>query len=126
MAFRPSVLSISPILAVRDVEVSVAFYGRYLGFQQVFVMEDFSYGVVAFDGQSIHFTRAEDRAAERATRARLALYIAVRGIDALWQRLLTNPPPTRVRALETTPWGMREFHVMDPDGCLLRFGEEQG
>lgn len=123
---RAKVLSVSPILAVRDVAVSVAFYVRYLGFRKVFVMEDLSYGVVAFDGQPLHFSRAADRADERATRTRTAVYITVDGIDVLWRRLMRDPPPTQVRSLAVTSWGMREFHVMDPDGCLLRFGEERG
>lgn len=124
MARRPSVVSISPILAVHDVERSVAFYVHYLGFEEVFVMDDASYGVVAFDGQSIHFTQADSAAAERQTRTRIAIYLSVEGIDRLWDWILSNEPPTQVRALEKMPWGMREFHIMDPDGCLLRFGEE--
>ncbi|MBE1236452.1 VOC family protein [Phaeovibrio sulfidiphilus] len=124
MPRRSSVVSVSPILAVRDVEVSVAFYVHYLGFEEVFVMEDSSYGVVAFDGHSIHFTRAESPDEERLTRTRLAVYISVEGIDAYWERVFATELPTRFRALGPMPWGVREFHVMDPDGCLLRFGEE--
>ncbi|WP_413206926.1 bleomycin resistance protein [Rhodospirillum sp. A1_3_36] len=123
---KAKVASISPILAVRDVMVSVAFYVRYLNFSKVFVMEDHSYGVVELDGQTIHFVRTEDMAALRATRSRVAVYIAVRNIDPLWHKVYGAGPPTQIRSLETKPWGMREFHVMDPDGCLLRFGEEHG
>lgn len=126
MPGRLRVLGISPILSVRDVAVSVAFYVRYLGFRKVFVMEDLSYGVVGRDGQTVHFSRARDGMDERATRTRVAIYVAVRGIDTQWQALLRDPPPTRMRSLSTTPWGMREFHVLDPDGCLVRFGEEHG
>ncbi|MBK1663083.1 glyoxalase [Rhodospirillum rubrum] len=122
----PRVIAISPILAVRDVAVSVAFYVRYLGFRKVFVMEDLSYGVVAFDSHAVHFTRSEDKAALRATRGRTAIYIRVNHIEPLWNRVYQAAPPTPVRSLETHPWGMREFHVQDPDGCLLRFGEETG
>ncbi|WP_041796242.1 bleomycin resistance protein [Pararhodospirillum photometricum] len=124
MASKPRVLSISPILAVHDVAASVRFYVRHLGFERIFVEEDESYGVVAYDGQSVHFTRAESPAAQRLTRTRLALYISVQGIEGLWRAVRANPPSTRVRALETTPWGGQEFQVVDPDGCLLRFGEE--
>jgi uncharacterized glyoxalase superfamily protein PhnB len=106
--------------------VSVAFYVRYLGFRKVFVMEDHSYGVVDMEGHVIHFTKAPDLASLRATRSGVAIYVSVRDIDPLWERVYRAAPPTRLRSLETKPWGMREFHVMDPDGCLIRFGEEHG
>ncbi len=121
---KSRVTSISPILAVADVRISVAFYVKHLAFERVFVMDDFSYGVVELDGHTIHFTKGQDAAALKATRARVAIYIAVRDIEPLWHRVYRSSPPTKIRSLETKPWGMREFHVMDPDGCLIRFGEE--
>ena len=33
-------------------------------------------------------------------------------------------PQGRVRPPFDQPYGMREFHVKDPDGCLLFFGQE--
>ncbi|MCG8353940.1 MAG: hypothetical protein MI920_00065 [Kiloniellales bacterium] len=45
-------------------------------------------------------------------------------IDRLCSTVAASRPPTKVRALEDKSWGLREFHILDPDGCLLRFGED--
>ena len=48
------------------------------------------------------------------------------GIDALYARLapkLERLAQGRVRPPFDRAYGMREFHVKDPDGCLLLFGE---
>ena len=42
---------------------------------------------------------------------------------ALPGNALETLPEDRVRAPFDQPYGMREFHVKDPDGCLLLFGE---
>lgn len=52
------------------------------------------------------------------------VFVAVEDIDRLCSTVAASRPPTKVRALEDKSWGLREFHILDPDGCLLRFGED--
>ena len=117
--------AICPVIPVRDVEVSAAFYARHLGFKTVFVAEDRSYAVVARDGQAIHLTDAsQSEAALRATANNISFYIETENLDALWAEVEASQPPTRIRAPEDKPWGVREFHILDHDGALLRFGQD--
>lgn len=115
---------ISPVVPVRDVRATASFYERHLRFRTVFVTDDASYGIVARDGQAIHLTcAADDEQTLHATANNISFFLAVEDIDALWADVQASAPPTKVRALEMKPWGVREFHILDPDGCLLRFGE---
>lgn len=117
--------AICPVIPVRNVAASAAFYERHLGFATAFMADDRSYAVVARDGQALHLTDAsESEAALRATANNISLYIEVEDVAALWSAVEASRPATKLRALEDKPWGTREFHILDPDGCLLRFGQD--
>ena len=49
------VFGISPIVAVANVRSAVDFYVKHLGFEELFVAEDGSYGVAGLQSQSVHF-----------------------------------------------------------------------
>ena len=116
---------ISPVVPVRDVAATTEFYLRHLGFELDFMMPDASYAVVARDGQAVHLTNAEgDEEVLRATANNISFVIDVAEIDRLWAEVEASQPPTKTRAPEDKPWGLREFHILDPDGCLLRFAQD--
>ena len=116
---------ISPVVPVRDVAATAAFYRQHLGFEIAFMMEDASYAVVARDGQAVHLTDAEgDETVLRATANNISFVIEVAEIDRLWAEVEASQPPTKCRPPEDKPWGLCEFHILDPDGCLLRFAQD--
>ena len=120
---QPRLRAICPVVPVRDVAAAADFYRRHLDFAVAFLADDRSYAVVARDGQAIHLTDAsESEEALRATANNISFYIEVAELDLLWQRVEASRPDTKVRAPEDKPWGTREFHILDLDGCLLRFG----
>ena len=52
----------------------------------------------------------------------LDAYIAVRGIEALFEE--TESKGARIiRRLENRPWACKNFYVEDPDGYILCFSE---
>ncbi|MBD1911799.1 MULTISPECIES: VOC family protein [unclassified Leptolyngbya] len=121
---RPfQITALSPILSVADVERAIAFYCDYLGFTQRFLMPDTSYGIVELQGHPLHLSRPEDPSILVPAQNQSCIYIAVTGIEALWAQIEAAKPPTRVFPLSDRPWGMKEFGVIDPDGCLIRVGE---
>jgi catechol 2,3-dioxygenase-like lactoylglutathione lyase family enzyme len=113
---------LSPILPARDMDAAEAFWAR-LGFGTVY--KDAEYLLVRRDGAELHFwlNPALDPAANDA-----GAYLRPSDIDALdaeW-RALGLPPagvPRYVPA-EDKPWGMREAALIDPDGNLIRAGQE--
>ncbi len=117
---------ISPIVPVKDVAATAAFYRDTLGFDVRTLMEDGSFALVARDQAGVSLVRGDD-AALKATRTNISAYIWVQDLDGLWEELspeLEKLGDGRVRAPFTQPYQMREFHVKDPDGFLIFFGED--
>ena len=123
----PRIEAALPIVPVHDVAATVAFYTDILGFEARLVTDDGAFAVVGLDGAGIQLLKTDDAQALRATANNISIYMPVRGLDAFYEKLrpkLDTLPPGRVRPPFDQPYGMREFHVKDPDGCLLFFGEE--
>lgn len=124
---EPRIEAALPIVPVRDVAATVAFYTDVLGFEARLVTDDDSFAVVGLNGAGIQLLKTDDPQALRATANNIAIYLPVSGLDMLFEKLrpkLDTLPAGRVRPPFEQPYGMREFHVKDPDGCLLFFGEE--
>ncbi|MGF1501299.1 MAG: VOC family protein [Paracoccaceae bacterium] len=114
---------IAPIVAVADTRVSVPFYLDRLGFR--LEEEGRGYALVSRAGAAVMLLGGADAASRAATANHVAAYVWVADTDALWAELaprLRDLPSGRVRAPFTQDYGMREFHVKDPDGFLLFFG----
>ena len=114
------------IVAVADVAASVAFYCDVLGFECRDRAADGGFALVVRGPAAVQLLRTDDPGALKATSENVAVYLYVTGVDALYDRLkpgLDTLPRRRVRAPFDQDYGMREFHVKDPDGCLLFFGE---
>lgn len=123
----PIIEDIAPIVPVCDVAASVDFYADVLGFERRFVSEDKSFAMVVHSGFAIQFLACDDPEALKATANNISMYVWVKHVDALYEQLkpkLDALPEGRVRPPFDQAYGMREFHVKDPDGCLLFFGEE--
>tara|TARA_R110000787_G_scaffold134182_4_gene246573 strand:+ start:1461 stop:1919 length:459 start_codon:yes stop_codon:yes gene_type:complete len=143
---EPAIEDAVAIVPVRDIEATVDFYADVLGFERRFIADDKSFAIVihgeaaihfiaddksfaiVIHGEAaIHFVACDDDDALRATANNISIYLWVRSLDALYEKLqpsLAALPQGRVRPPFDQPYGMREFHIKDPDGCLLLFGEE--
>lgn len=115
------------MVPVRDVARSVAFYADALGFSVDFARPDGTFAIVRRGPVGLHLQGTDSEDALRITAENIAIYITVRDVDALFDRLapaLNALPEGRLRKPFDQPYGMREFHVKDPDGCLLFFGAD--
>lgn len=114
------------IVPVRDVNATMEFYTATLGFERRLVTNDGVFGIAVHGEAAIHFLKAEDLAALDATATHISVYLWVNGVDQLFEDLqpkLHGFESERWRAPFDQPYGMREFHIKDPDGCLLMFGQ---
>ncbi len=113
---------LAPILPARDIAAAEAFWGR-LGFSTVY--SDGDYLLMKREGAEVHFFRhpgldpsANDHGA----------YLRPSDIDALdaeWAALgLPSEGIPRLDRATDKPWGMRELALLDPDGNLVRAGQE--
>ena len=126
MTETPLIEDAVSIVPVRDVRATVAFYCDVLGFENRMTSDDSGFAIVVHGDAAIHFVKSDNEDALRATANTISIYLWVQQVDALYEMLkpqLDSLGPGRVRQPFTQDYGMREFHVKDPDGCLLLFGE---
>jgi catechol 2,3-dioxygenase-like lactoylglutathione lyase family enzyme len=119
----PTVLSIkgmSPQLSVADIEHSIEFYTKKLGFSLDFKYEDFYAGIVK-DGQSIHLKSGTPPGKDEKNKEDLAIIFSVDSIERLYEEVLGKSIEI-VQPLRDMPYG-REFYLADPDGNRIGFVE---
>jgi|ERR1700733_12468250 catechol 2,3-dioxygenase-like lactoylglutathione lyase family enzyme len=116
-----TVKRISPMLAVADMDQTLEFYRTVLGF--AVVRKSPGYSIVERDGQSIHFQKAESQEVMNCVRGHTEIYMEVSDIAALWDHVRPFKDRHRIRDLFARDYGMTEFHIEDPNGCLIFVGE---
>jgi predicted enzyme related to lactoylglutathione lyase len=109
------------MLATSNMEETILFYQDVLGFTPT--MKSPAYAIVERDGQTIHFQKAESEEVMKCVRGHTEIYIEVSGIDGLWEHVKTFKSRYRIRDLFDRDYGMTEFHIEDPNGCLVFVGE---
>lgn len=113
-----------PILPCRDLAASLRFYEQ-LGFENRGTPpQEWGYCIVARGRLVLHLI--SDPGVDPLATAS-SCYLYVRDADALqraWADVIVPDPATghRITDVEETPYGMREFAVVDPSGNLLRLG----
>ena len=112
---------ISPMLAVANMEETIRFYRDVLGFAPM--MQSPEYSIVKRDGQTIHFQKAVSEEVMNCVRGHTEIYIEVSGIRSLWEHVKAFKDRHNMRDLFEREYGMTEFHIGDPNGCLVFVGE---
>ena len=112
---------ISPMLATSNMEETILFYQSVLGFTPT--MKSPGYSILERDGQTIHFQKAASEEVMKSMREHTEIYIEVSGIHTLWAHVKTLKGQYRIRDLFDRDYGMTEFHIADPNGCLVFVGE---
>lgn len=111
---------ISPMLATDNMEETISFYQTVLGFKPT--MKSPGYSIVERDGQTIHLQESASEEVMKCTREHTEIYIEVSDIHALWEHVKTFKDRYKIRDLFDREYGMTEFHIVDPHGCLIFVG----
>jgi len=114
----------SPQLLVADIDRSIEFYTKKLGFDIDFRYEDFYAGIIK-DGFSLHLKSGNPSAEERKNKREnedLDIVFSVESVKDLYNEFL-NKSIDIVQPLCDRPYG-KEFYIADPDGYILAFLEE--
>jgi catechol 2,3-dioxygenase-like lactoylglutathione lyase family enzyme len=114
-----------PVLPSADLNDTVDFYtslGFELGYDD---REGDGYVILGMDGAFIHFFYHDSL---DATGSDAGCYLHVEDAQALhtrWAALGLGPEDLpRLTAVEDQEWGKREFALVDPDGNLIRVGQD--
>jgi hypothetical protein len=111
--------SVSPIVPVRNLDIALDRYRR-LGFDARAYEGPERYGFVDRGSVSIHLSEWDEH---DPLRTAASLYFYVSDADAVyaeWKAL--EDLDGRLIAPRDTPYGLREFAYVDPDGTLHRIG----
>ena len=109
------------MLAVADMNETCRFYSEILGF--AVQMESPDYSIMERGGHTIHFMTAAGQEVLDAVRGHTEIYIEVSDIHSLWQHVREFKDRYKIRDLFDREYGMTEFHIADPNDCLVFLGE---
>lgn len=113
---------VAPVFPVRNVTPALAHY-RALGFDAKAYGETDPhgafYGFIERDGVQLHLSRFIELDPKTNTSA---CYLYVEDADALRGAWTVAGVGGRFTKAEDTPYGLREFAHVDPDGNLVRVG----
>jgi len=130
-------VSPTPALPSHDVPLAVAFYGDVLGFETVHAEGDFA--LLRRDSTTISLWGATDETwresfdpeapictgAESFIAGTASCSVQVEGVDEFYahcnERGIVHPKGH----IGDQPWGTREFGILDPDGNLVTFWQQQ-
>jgi catechol 2,3-dioxygenase-like lactoylglutathione lyase family enzyme len=107
-----------PILPSRDLAETQAFYER-LGFENRGAPPDvWDYLIIGREGAELHFFASPDLDPSASDHS---CYLYVGDADAVHREWEATGTPG-LDAPDDTPYGMREFALVDPSGNLVRVG----
>ena len=117
-----SILRAVPILAVKNMTRSIELYRR-LGFIAQRYRDGDSYAFLNRDGFDLHLCQSDVLAEDQHPGNGVYFYLAC-GSAASLEGEFRAAGASIVSPLAQREWKMNEFVLADPDGNLLRFGEE--
>lgn len=126
---HPTLLRSASYFPVSDVDATVAYYERVLGF-----VRDYSAGsptefaICSRDGLAILFRRVPDPETIRPNKAQGGawdVFFWVKNVLALHSELKTRGANVTYGPILQQTYQMQEFAVRDQDGHVLGFGEPQ-
>jgi uncharacterized glyoxalase superfamily protein PhnB len=122
--------SISPNIFVKDINKTIDFY-KQLGFAVVMTVPEegditwamMTCGNVTFMFQTLESLGADLPAIKRQEGGSLLLYIQTKGIRDLHDRIKNKV--NIVKGLDKTFYGATEFSILDINGYILTFAEDE-
>lgn len=107
-----------PVLASLNMVRTLAFYESVLGFK-THEFQGNGYGIAVRGDTELHFWACDDKKIAENT----SCYLRVPDIEAVHRELSAKLPS--LGEVVHTAWGMDELYVLDPDGNLIKFGQER-
>jgi len=114
--------NLRPMLCTEDLQGSVDFYTKVLGFTAVEVRDDWGWASLSKDDLWLMLARPNEHEKYDKIGFTGSFYFNTDEVDALWSELKDK---ARVcYGIEDFFYGMREFAIYDNNGYLLQFGQE--
>ena len=108
---------VSPEIPVTDLEASIAFYDKKLGFDLAMKMPSGDYAIVERDDVALHLFVGGTPA-----RPPVSVHIFTIGLNELFTEIEGRGAKILQRIV-SKPGGTRDFRIADPSGNVLKFTE---
>jgi uncharacterized glyoxalase superfamily protein PhnB len=110
-----------PILWTENIEETIEFYTKILGFTLLGKNDDWQWASLKKDDVQIMLSYPNEHEKFHKIGFSGSFYFNVNNVDELWEELRTK---TKVcYEIETFEWEMREFAIYDNNGYILQFGQ---
>ena len=106
---------IAPEIPVSDLRGSIAYYEQKLGFQVVMEMPGGDYAIVERDEVAIHLFADGQHSP-------VGVHVFTHPLEELYAEL-EQRGARLTQAIESKPWGNRDFRAADPSGNQIKFTE---
>jgi lactoylglutathione lyase len=126
--------SLIPNIMVEDVNATIAYYAKFLGFQKIMSVpadgDALDWAMVGRDGALLMLQKRKSIVGEypkfdqQPVGGSLIFYIGVQNIEALYQSLEAQPQVKVYIKFHTTFYGRKEFAIEDCNGYILTFAED--
>lgn len=112
--------NVRPVLAVKDIDETISFYRKILGFE----CENRLEGWAALRKDDVEIMITLPNAHEPFEKCVLtgSIYFNTADVDELWNSV--KDKANIVYPIENFYYGMREFAIRDNNGYILQFGQE--
>lgn len=119
-------LEVNPVLPVRDMKASLAFYEEKLGFTRTFddatqPGDTIDYAGLCRGGLCLHL---QSLSPDEADPTMPLIRIRVQNIEPLYEEYKAQDVISSGGHLEPKPWGSKDFGLYTPDGAALVFYED--
>jgi len=116
--------NLTPMLRTKDLQGSVDFYTRILGFECRALSEEWGWASLSRDGVEIMLALPNAHKPFDRPVFTGSLYFRCDDVDAVWKQVKDQAKVCY--PIEGFEHGMREFAIYDNNGYLLQFGQEIG
>jgi len=122
---EPTFKGAIPVLPAADAEESLKWWTEICGFEETF--RDASppnYAGIRRGEAYLHISGMSDNTLARKVGDQTMVRVAVKGIEALYDEYQKRGGKVHPNgALQTKPWGTKEFGAIDPNGVCVTFQE---
>jgi catechol 2,3-dioxygenase-like lactoylglutathione lyase family enzyme len=114
--------SLRPMLWTNDLDKTIEFYTKVLGFSIVHHNQEIGWVTLGRDEMEIMFAIPSEEIEFKKPFFTGSFYFITDAVDKLWANV--KDKATIVYGLENFDWQMREFALLDNNGYMLQFGQE--
>lgn len=116
------IMKLTPMIYTRDMETTVNFYVKRLGFDCTAFQPDWGWASVVSGNAELMISLPNEHLPFEQPTFTGTFYLFIDDVDGLWEKV--KELVSVAYPIESFDYGMREFGIYDNNGYMLQFGQE--